>query len=70
MNMNEYSYLWNEEKNDWVLVHTEYGYSIVNKKSQMALMVSDGELEEALIDRMIQEGNRKYDNIQEAFEDL
>ena len=69
MNISEYNYLWGEEKNDWVLVHTEYGYSIVNKSNQMVLLVSDEELEDALIERMIQEGNQRYDNINEAFED-
>ena len=69
MNISEYNYLWGEEKNDWVLVHTEYGYNIVNKSNQMVLLVSDEELEDALIERMIQEGNQRYDNINEAFED-
>ena len=32
MNIDEYSYIWTTEKEEWVLVNTEFGYAIINKK--------------------------------------
>ncbi|MGX8714526.1 MAG: hypothetical protein ACSW8A_02115 [Lachnospiraceae bacterium] len=69
MNINDYSYLWTSEKEDWVLVNTEFGYGIVNIKSQMALMISDEELENAIIEKMKSSGNRIYNDINEAYLD-
>lgn len=66
MNVDDYKYLWNSEKTDWVLVNTEYGYGIVNKKTQMALLISDDELESAVIAKMLDSGNQVYENINEA----
>ena len=70
MNIEEYKYLWESDKADWVLVNTEYGYGIVNKKTQMALLVSDDELEEAIIAKMLESGNRVYENINDAYSDI
>ncbi len=70
ISINEYDYLWNSEKDDWVLVNTSFGYGIVNKKTQSALLVSDEALESALIDRMLSEGNKIYDDINDAYSDL
>lgn len=69
MNIEEYKYLWESDKADWVLVNTEYGYGIVNKKTQMALLVSDDELEAAIIAKMRESGNRVYENINDAYGD-
>ena len=41
--MENHDYLWTTEKNNWVLVNTEYGYGIINRKEQTMLMVSDAE---------------------------
>ena len=68
LNINDYSYLWTSEKEDWVLVNTEFGYGIVNIKSQMALMMSDEELENAIIEKMKSSGNRIYNDINEAYQ--
>lgn len=70
MNIEEYKYLWESDKADWVLVNTEYGYGIVNKKTQMALLVTDDELEEAIIAKMLESGNRVYENITDAYSDI
>lgn len=69
MNLDEYKHLWETEKNDWVLVNTKYGYAIVNKRTQSALLVSDDELESAIINRMLKEGNAVYENINVAYSD-
>lgn len=70
MNIDEFKYLWESEKDDWVLVNTEYGYGIVNKRTQMALLISDDDLEGTVIQRMISEGNNIYDNINDAYADV
>lgn len=68
--MEAYVYLWTTEKGSWVLVNTEYGYCIVNKVEQTALLVTDDDLEQKLIDKMISEGCKTYDNINDAYADV
>ena len=63
MNIQKYSYLWEEEKNNWALVNTDYGYAIVNIKTQSMLIVSDDALEKELISKMEEAGNSKYESI-------
>lgn len=70
MNISEYEYLWTTEKNDWVLVNTSFGYGIVNKTEQMVLEVSDEELEQALIEKMLSNGCKVYNNIKDAYNDV
>ena len=70
ISINDYDYLWNSKKDEWVLVNTSFGYGIVNKKTQSALLVSDEALESALIERMLSEGNKIYDDINDAYSDL
>ncbi len=70
MNIEEYSYLWTTKKDEFVLVNTEYGFGIVNKKEQMVLSISDADLEKAVIRKMQDEGNLVYDNILDAYADV
>ncbi len=70
MDINEYSYIWTTEKDEYVLVNTEYGYGIVNKKRQMVLSISNDELEKAIIQKMLDEGNKIYEDINEAYADV
>ncbi|MBO4461117.1 MAG: hypothetical protein J5778_10760 [Clostridiales bacterium] len=67
--MKDHEYLWTTEKNNWVLVNTEYGYGIINKKNQSMLMVSDSDLKESLIKKMIEEGCKIYDSLDDAYSD-
>lgn len=53
-------------KQSLVLVNTEHGYAIVNKNDKTALLVCCDELADALVERMLQSGNRIYKNINEA----
>lgn len=69
VDISKYHYLWNEEKDDWALVDSEDGYSIVNIKRQGMLLISDDELENAIINKMEEAGNKKYKSIQEAFDE-
>lgn len=70
MNIDEYTYLWTTKKDEYVLVNTEYGYGIINKKEQTVLSISDEELEEQLINKMLEEGNKVYENILDAYADV
>ncbi len=69
MNINDYKYLWEEEKKDWVLVNTKYGYAIVNKRTQSALLIEDDNLEDEIIHRMKTAGNSIFDDINAAYAD-
>ncbi len=70
MNFEEYSYLWTTRKEEFALVNTEYGYGIVNKIEQTVLSISDEALEEAVIQKMSNEGCKVYDNILDAYADV
>lgn len=70
MDISEFDYLWTTEKEDWVLINTEYGYSIINKRRQMLLHVDSNELEEALVQKMLSEGNKTYESILDAYDDV
>ncbi len=70
MNIDEFKYLWTDKKSEFVLVHTEYGYGIVNKVEQTVLSISDEKIEDAVINRMLSEGNKIYDNILDAYADV
>ena len=68
--MKEHEYLWTTEKENWVLVNTEYGYGIINKREQTMLMVSDSELKKSLVEKMLEEGCKIYDNLDDAYNDV
>lgn len=70
MDIDDFSYIWTSEKDDYVLVNTEFGFGIVNKKKQMVLSISNDELEIAIIKKMLDEGNKTYEDINEAYADI
>ena len=70
MIIDEFSYIWTTQKEDWVLVNSEYGFSIINKKTQMMLHIDSDELEEAIIQKMLEAGNKTYENILDAYADV
>lgn len=70
MNLDEFNYLWTTQKKDWVLVNTEYGYSIVNKQKKQILAISDEKLDQAVTQKMQDEGCRIYENILDAYSDV
>ncbi len=70
MNIDEFKYLWTTEKDNYVLVSTEFGYGIVNKKEQTVLSISDKEINKAVVQKMLDEGNKIYENILDAYADV
>lgn len=70
MDIDDYSYLWKEEKENYVLVNTRFGYSIINKRERNMLLVCDDELDRELVKKMLENGNAIYEDINEAFNDV
>ena len=70
MEVEDYSYLWKEEKEDYVLVKSSLGYSIIDKKHQMMLVVEDDELAKKLIEKMLENENKIYEDINQAYKDV
>ena len=62
--------MWNEKRDEYVLVKSAFGYGIVNKVDKKVLLVCDAKLEGKLIQKMIENGNRIYDNIKQAYSDI
>ena len=69
MNIEEFSFLWTTEKDAYVLVNTEFGYGIVNKIKQTVLSISDETIYQSVIQKMLDEGNKIYENILDAYAD-
>ena len=70
MNIDEFSYLWTTEKEEWVLIKSEYGYVVINKKTQMMLHIDSAELKNAIIQKMHEAGNKTYESILDAYADV
>ncbi|WP_426453882.1 hypothetical protein ACP26L_15785 [Paenibacillus sp. S-38] len=57
MNLEEYQYIWTNEREDHVLVIVNGGgYAIVNRADKMALIIEDDEIYEAVIEKMLDNG--------------
>lgn len=70
MDIEKYSYLWNEKKSDYALVKSDFGYGIVDKKEKSMLLICDEELAQKIIIKMLESGNKVYDDIIQAFSDI
>lgn len=70
MSIENYSYLWDKKRIDFVLVKTELGYSIVDKMKQSVLLIEDEELVQNIIGKMLENGKKVYDNINQAYADI
>ena len=45
------------------------GMPVIHKKDQKALLVSNEELADALVEKMLKAGNQTYENINDAYAD-
>lgn len=70
MCIGNFSYLWNEKREDFVFVKTDLDYCIVDKRKQSMLLVEDEELDQRLISEMLKNGNKVYDDINQAYADV
>ena len=69
--LDEYSYIWQTDKDKYVLLNDELGNSIlfIQEKEIMFFLIEDDALLE-LISKMIEHGNKKYNNIAEIQKDI
>lgn len=65
--LNEYSYIWEEDRDKYVLVTDELGESIfyINGKEIMFFLIEDDMLDTLIINKMLENGNRIYKSIEE-----
>ena len=53
MDISDYEYLWNECKEDYVLLRVEDDYMIFNRVRQTVLLIEDYDMSDKLIAKMI-----------------
>lgn len=61
----EFSYLWTTEQKDWVVLKSEYDYSIMNPKTKQFLLIEDEDLNNQVASMMIMQGNKVIDQTEE-----
>lgn len=69
MSIQNYSFIWDEKRENFVLVKTDLGYGIVDKKEHAMLLISDEELEQRIIEKMLENGSKVYNDINQAYMD-
>lgn len=73
MNMlDEYSYIWQADKDKYVLLNDELGNSIlfIKEKEIMFFLVEDDALLDLIISKMMEHGNKIYNSIAELQKDI
>lgn len=68
--LNEYSYIWDRDKEKYVLLDDETGKSIwsINGKELMFFLIEDDALIDLIIEKMLNAGNKVYNSIVELQE--
>jgi len=61
----EFSYLWTSEQKEWVVLKTEFDYSIMNHKTNQFLLIEDEDLNNQVAAMMIMQGNKVIDQDEE-----
>ena len=73
MNMlDEYSYIWQTDKDKYVLLNDELGNSIlfIKEKEIMFFLIEDDALLDLIISKMMEHGNKIYNRIAELQKDI
>lgn len=70
--LEEYSYIWQADKDKYVLLNDELGNSIffIKEKEIMFFLVEDDALYELIISKMMEHGNKVYNSIEEIQKDI
>lgn len=70
--LEEYSYIWQTDKDKYVLLSDELGNSIlfIKEKEIMFFLVEDDVLHELIISKMMEHGNKIYNSIAEIQKDI
>lgn len=70
MDISDYEYLWNEDKEDYVLLRVEEDYLIIDRVHQMVLLIEDDDMSDRVIAKMIDEGNLIFDTLEQAYDSV
>ena len=70
--LEEYSYIWQTDKDKYVLLRDELGNSIlfIKGKEIMFFLIEDDALNELIISKMREHGNKIYNSIAEIQKDI
>ena len=70
--LEEYSYIWQTDKDKYVLLRDELGNSIlfIKGKEIMFFLIEDDALHELIISKMMEHGNKIYNSIAEIQQDI
>lgn len=70
--LEEYSYIWQTDKDKYVLLRDELGNSIlfIKGKEIMFFLIEDDALHELIISKMKEHGNKIYNSISEIQKDI
>ena len=68
--LNEHSYIWESDRDRYVLVKDELEYDIIfiNEKELMFFLIEDDTLVDLIISKMLENGNKVYNSIEELQE--
>ena len=70
MDISDYEYLWNENKEDYVLLRVDDDYMIIDRVLQMVLLIEDDDISDRVIAKMIDEGNLIFDTLEQAYDSV
>lgn len=68
MDISDYEYLWNEDKEDYVLLRVEEDYLIIDRVHQMVLLIEDDDMSDRVIAKMIEEESLIFDTLEQAYD--
>lgn len=70
--LEEYSYIWQTDKDKYVLLRDKLGNSIlfIKGKEIMFFLIEDDALHELIISKMMEHGNKIYNSITEIQKDI
>ena len=70
MDISDYEYLWNEDKEDYVLLRVEEDYLIIDRVHQMVLLIEDDDMSDRVIVKMIEEESLIFDTLEQAYDSV
>lgn len=70
MDISDYKDLWNEGKEEYVLLRVEDDYMIIDRVHQMVLLIEDDDMSDKVIAKMIDEGSLIFDTLEQAYDSV
>jgi len=70
MDISDYKDLWNEGKEEYVLLRVEDDYLIINRVRQTVLLIEDDDMSDKVIAKMIDEGSLIFDTLEQAYDSV